>query len=344
MPGRHSTTKRPSRAGPILAAVIAVVVIVALGVYLAPRLTESSNASGCDEPQAITVATPPDLRPAMVRVVASMHENGVTDACLELTVSSVYPDSSVSQINANSNSTPTIWVLDTKARLAELEPQARDHAQVMGSAANTPAVVVASQRASHTPPPSWEAAFADDDFVFPNPSSSIASAMAIAALSAEGADVPAVLTDVAERLASADEPIPDVTDMLRGAHRRFGVIRWFPATEQQFVSIRMRHASWQIVGLLPETGTTVLDYPVVVRTDGNGDTAAAAEQLTNFLSNTSGRSILGENGFRAPDGEVVNAGSLGQNLKVLPAPTGLADLSAAWSEAMDTAGVTAPAP
>jgi Bacterial extracellular solute-binding protein len=344
MPGRHTTAKRPSRAGPILAAVIAVAVIVALGAYLAPRLTAESNASGCDEPQKVAIATPPDLRAAMVRTTAAMDEEGVTDDCLALTVGTVYPDSSVSQINANSNTTPTIWVLDTKARLAELEPDARDHVQVVGSAANTPIVMMASQRASHTPPGSWQAAFDDEIFVFPNPSSSIASAMAIAALTAEGADVDEVLADLAARLAAVDEPIPDLDALLRRARHPFGVRRWFPATEQSFVDLRMRHASWQLTALLPETGTTILDYPVIVRTDADDATGAAARQLTSFLSDTNGRALLGEHGFRAPDGEIVNAGSLSQNMKVLPAPTGLAELTDAWNEAQSAAGVTVPAP
>jgi Bacterial extracellular solute-binding protein len=344
MQGRHSTTKRPSRAGPILAAVVAVAVIVALGVYLAPRLTEESNASGCDDPTQVAIASPPDLQPAMVRVVAAMDEADVSDSCVELTVSSVYPDSAISQINANTNSTPTIWILDTKARLADLEPAARDHAQIAGSAANTPVVLVPTHTASQAPPASWEAAFDDESFILPNPSSSIASAMAVGALSAEGAEVQETLTAVATRLATSDERLPDLDGLLRSAHRRFAPIRTFPATEQQFVALLMRRVSWQITGLVPRTGTMVLDYPVVARTDAAGNTAGVARQLTEFLSSTTGKSLLGEHGFRAPDGEIVNAESLSEEIKVLPPPTGLAELTTAWDEALKAAGVTVPAP
>ena len=335
MPGRHTTMQRPSRAGPILAAVAAFAVIVALGVYLAPRLTEESDASGCEDTKEIAIAAPPDLTPAMATATEAMAEDDGDSACFELSVSTVFPDSSVSQINANTNSTPTVWILDTKARMADLEPEAREHTRVVGSAGNTPIVLGIGQRTSHAPPASWEAAFESSEFVLPSPSSSVASAMAIAALGAEGDDIDAVLADVADRQAAAGLPIPDTSTLLRSTHRTFGPAYWFPVTEQQYVALRMRRASWQMTALLPESGTTVLDYPIVVRTDADTDTAKVADQLSSFLSAIDGTSLLGEKGFRAPGGEIVNGAALGPLSKVLQPTTSVPELVSAWDLAED---------
>jgi hypothetical protein len=333
MPGRHTTTKRPSRAGPVLAAIVAVAVIVALGVYLAPRLTAESDASGCGESKEIAIATPPDLASAMMSATETMAEDGGSSACFELSVNTVFPDSSVSQINANTNSTPTVWILDTKARLSDLEPGARQHAKVVGNAANTPIVIGIGQRASHRPPATWKDAFESSEFVLPSPSTSVASAMAIAALAAEGDDIDAVLADVAHRQAASGLPVPDTSTLLRSTHRMFGPAYWFPVTEQQYVGIRMRRASWQLTALLPESGTTVLDYPIVVRSDADTDTAKVADELATFLSTIDGTSLLGERGFRAPNGEIVNGGALGPVSKVLQPTTSVPELVSAWDRA-----------
>jgi hypothetical protein len=332
MPGRHTTSKGPSRAGPVLAAIVAVAVIVALGVYLAPRLTAESEASGCDDSEEIAIAAPPDLAPTLMTATEAMAEDDGDNACFDLSVNTVFPDSSVSQINANTNSTPTVWILDTKARLSDLEPEAREHTKLIGNAGNTPIVIGIGQRTSHTPPATWEEAFDSSEFVLPSPSSSVASAMAIAALGAEGDDIDALLADVAEREA-AGPPVPDTSTLLRSTHRTYGPAFWFPVTEQQYVALRMRRASWQMTALLPESGTTVLDYPIVVRSDADSDTAKVASELSTFLSTIDGTSLLGEHGFRSPNGEIVNGGALGPVSKVLQPTTSIPELVATWDRA-----------
>jgi hypothetical protein len=57
MPGRHTTTRRRSRAGPILAAIVAVAMLIALGFYLVPRLTADRDDDG-DGAKQITIAAP----------------------------------------------------------------------------------------------------------------------------------------------------------------------------------------------------------------------------------------------------------------------------------------------
>jgi hypothetical protein len=328
MPGRHTTTKRPSRVGPILAAIVAVAGIVALGIYLAPRLTAESEASGCDDSKAIAIAAPPELASAMAVATEDMTGDS---GCFDLSVNTVFPESVVSQINANTNNTPTVWIMDTKARLSDLEPEARDHTRIVGNAGNTPIVIGIGQRTSQTPPATWEQAFTSSEFVLPSPSSSIASAMAIAALGAEGDDVDGILSDIARRQQHIS--VPDTDTLLRSTHRTYGPAYWFPVTEQQFLAVGMRQASWQMTALLPESGTTVLDYPIVVRSNADPDTAKVANQLASFLTTVDGMALLGEKGFRAPHGEIVNGGALGPLNKVLQPTTSVPQLIAAWDRA-----------
>lgn len=334
MPGRHTTTRRPSRAGPILAAAVAVAVIVALGIYLAPRLTASSDASECDDEQQVSIAVPIDLTPSIRAAVEAMSRSDSSDACIDLSVNTVYPDSSMSQINGNANTTPTVWILDSKARMALLEPKARNQVRVMGSAATTPILLGASRNASHTPPPSWSAAFEHEDFVLPEPARHSAGAFALAALSADndGADIAPVLEEVAARQADAEDPVPHTKVLVRESHREFGPVRWFPVTEQEWVTFRMRRVNWDLTAFLPKSGTTVLNYPVVTRTDSEVATQAA-EQLLEFLGSSAGSAHLGDRGFRAANGELLNAASLDEKFEVLPAPSNLDELLTAWGDA-----------
>jgi Bacterial extracellular solute-binding protein len=333
MPGRHTTTKRPSRAGPILAAIVAVAVIVALGIYLAPRLTEQSDASGCEEPERVSVAAPRDLTPAIRAAVTAMAE---PDACVTLTVSTVYPESSLAQIDQSLNSTPTIWILDSRIRLGELSPEVRGQLEPIGSAATTPIVLGASVNASDTPPPTWRAAFEDGDFVLPDPATAPAGAFAIAALSAEreGADIEPVLEEVAARQAEDDLPVPDTDVLIRESRRQFGPRRWFPVTEQEYIAWRMLRVNWDLTAMLPESGTIVLDYPIVTRTEWESASKVARE-LAEFLTET-GSSALGDFGFRGPDGSLINAASL-PGLKALRPPIDLNQLITAWSDAQAAA-------
>lgn len=331
MQGRHSTTKRPSRAGPILAAVVAVAVIVALGVYLAPRLTEKSDASGCDEEQRVSVAVPDDLTPA-IRVVAAAVRRA--KPCRTLSVSTVYPESSLSQISGDTVTSPTIWILDSKSRLGQLAPEVRARTELLGSAAATPIVIAVSDNASHTAPPTWRAAFESDDFVLPNPASSPAGAFAIAALSSEskGADLRPLLEEVARRQVEDEAVLNDTDFLLRQSRRLFGPVRWFPVTEQQFVALSTRRINWELAALLPESGTTVLDYPIVARRDSE-PAVDAARDLVKILDTSAGTSALGEAGFRSADGKLLNAAALTPNLKILPPPANLTELLTAWSDA-----------
>jgi hypothetical protein len=336
MPGRHSTAKRPSRAGPILAAVVAVAVIVALGVYLAPRLTEKSDASGCDEAQVIAVAAPGDLAPAMRAAAAAMPS---ADTCTKLSVSTVYPESSLSQIDQQSDTLPTIWILESKARLPELDPTIRGQIRVLGSAATTPIVLGASQNASQDAPASWREAFESDDFVLPDPASSPASTFALAALAAEDedADIAPVLEAVAERQAATGATVADTDYLLRESRRQHGPVTWFPVTEQEYAALKLLRINWDLTALLPASGTTVLDYPILART-GSADALDAAKRLLEFLQSTSGQTAIGEAGFRGADGKVLSSASLNGVLKVLPSPASLNEPLTAWSDAQAAVG------
>lgn len=336
MPGRHTTAKRPSRTGPILAAIVAVAVIVALGVYLAPRLTAESKDADCHQDESVAIAAPQDIAHAMRVTAETMTATGESDPCVSISVSTVYPDSSLSQISANSNSTPTIWILDSSARLNELEPDVREKAVVVGKAATTPIILVAAPGVSDPEPASWRDAFTSDEFIMHNPADAAPEAMyALAALAAEapGADLTSALTDVIARLDRLGQDVPTNVQLLRRAQSGFGEPHLFPVLEQVYTRVIRGHPAWQDMTLLvPETGTTVLDYPIVVRNDADGAAIDVAEQLVEFVSTPDGNAAIAASGFRSPDGLIINGTSMATQFKTLRMPASLTQLVSTWDD------------
>jgi len=340
MPGRHTTSRRPSQAGPITAAVFAVALVVALGVYLAPRLTAEGGDGDCKGAGQVSVAAPEDLAGAMRATVQTMQADAGSAPCATIDVATVYPDSSLNQITSNSNSTPTVWILDSSARLAELKPAVRKQVEVVGKAAATPIILVASRQTSQTPPASWKNAFASDDFYMHPPSISTPEALfAIAALSAEDpdTDLPAELTPLASRLNALDEDLPSNREMIRQSQYEFGPARLFPVTEQTFAQVANNHTDWQLTPMLPDTGTVLLDYPVVVRTDADPAAVNTAKQITDYVSSPLGNSALATAGFRGPNGRILNMAAYTKPYELFPTPAGLSQLMDAWAEAQTAA-------
>jgi hypothetical protein len=340
MPGRHTTTRRPSRAGPVLAAIVAVAVIVALGVYLAPRLTADGGGDDCDGAGEVAVAVPVELTPPLTATVRSMQESGA-DLCAAVNVSTVYPDSSLTQISSNSNLTPTVWVLDSSARLAELPSDVRQKVEVVGKAATTPVILVASQRISRSTPRSWRDAFASGHFYMRPPSNSSPETLfALAALTAENpnADLTAILAGVIRRVNAVDDGPLSYRRLIWESQRDFGPARLFPVTEQTYVRVSNHHTNWQLTPLVPATGTMVLDYPVIVRDDADQEAVDAAQRLTDLVATPTGNSAIANAGFRGPNGQILNVTSIAKPYKVLSPPAGLKGLMAAWDKAQAAAG------
>jgi hypothetical protein len=340
MPGRHTTTRRRSRAGPIFSAVVAVAVIVALGVYLAPRLTDEGEDGDCQGTEQIAIAAPAELSRPIDATVRTMLEKSGSGSCVSVDVSTVHPDSSLGRIASRAKPTATVWILDSSARLAELESNVRPRIEVVGKAAETPIILVASRTTSQSPPSSWRDAFASNDFYMHAPSNSKPESLfALAALAAEdpNTDLTAILTDVVERIDALNEELPRNSRLIRQSQKEFGPARLFPVTEQNYARASNNHTDWQLTPLLPLTGTVILDYPIVVRDDTDRAAVDTAEQLTEFVATPSGNSALATAGFRVPNGRILNTAAYTEPYEVFPTPAGLRELMGAWSEAQAAA-------
>ena len=336
MPGRHTTTRRRSRAGPIFAAIVAVAMLIALGFYLVPRLTADDGDGDCNAAKRIAIAAPADLSRAIDATVRSMFADSGSDPCVSVDVSAVDPDRSLRQIASDANSTPTVWILDSSARLADVEASVRKQVKVVGKAAETPIILVASRTASRSPPGSWRAAFASKDFYLHTPSNAKPESLfAIAALAAEDpdADLTGILTDVVERIDALGKELPRNSRLIRQSQREDGPDRLFPVTEQNYARASNNHSDWRLNPVLPKTGTVILDYPIVVRSDTDRAAVDTAEQLTEFVASPGGGSALATAGFRSPNGRILNPAAYREPYEVLPTPAGLSDLLATWNEA-----------
>jgi hypothetical protein len=104
-------------------------------------------------------------------------------------------------------------------------------------------------------------------------------------------------------------------------------------TEQTYARVANNHTDWQLTPLLPETGTVILDYPIVVRNDADPAAVDVAESLTSYVATSSGNSALATAGFRGPNGRILNTAAYIEQFETFPTPAGITDLMTAWGEA-----------
>jgi hypothetical protein len=314
MPGRHAAAPaggarrraavrgaRPRTRG--VAVVLAVAVLFVVAGWSA--VTSLGAGSACEDGQNLTLAASPEIAPLVEAVVSPADGEAVQteDGC-GVTVQWTDPDAALAAIHAGEHA-PDLWIPDTSAWLLRLPPAVPDREP--RSVAKTPVVLAGPSDAER--PPTWLAALSERGARMLDPSASGASVGALAALHAEAVQGDTSGTALSHWLVATAQAAPEYSfsdvDLLNNAANGGDLAAgWFPTTEQRFVDAAEEATGGGFAAAVPQSGTVLLDYPLVPIATGERGAAAveAAQLVTDRLRSPAGVRRLEEAGFRPPSG------------------------------------------
>ncbi|TIC85933.1 VWA domain-containing protein [Nocardioides sp. GY 10113] len=300
---RHRRVRERRSVGPV-ALVLLIVVAGVLGAG-AMRLIGSGGADA-DSGAGPDVCPGPSIVVAAAPEIATTLQGVVADAgCDQVTVNPVAP-ALVSARVAAGKDTPDVWIPDSSSWVARAATAAPETPQpLVESLATSPVVLVS---ADGEPPSSWLEALSSTDLIPGDPLTSAAAAVPLVAGSAEaratGVDLAATLVPLAQSQADARQAAPDdVTRLKKIASAGAGLTA---VSEQEYLDT----APAGVVAAVPDAGTVMLDYPVLLTTgeERRADIDQTTRSLVEALGTDAARTALTEAGFRAPDGALVKGG------------------------------------
>ena len=320
MSGRHSARphrRRPPRPRWIVA--VAALLPVAVGGVLYSADAAFLGLGGCSEALHVSVAATEETVDVLEGAAASLEARGAEadGHCVKYHVTAAAPNEVARSLDARAAGTPDLWVPDSSAWLARIDGFAGDATVVARSLARSP-VVVAS-RSIHRPH-SWLDVLSRDDVEFVDPLRSSAPAAALLALRAEldstrgpRADIDSVMVPLAQRLGDAKDSPRDLTDLVLNPGGAAIL------SEQQLLNRRAHGLGRDLAATVPETGTMVLNYPLVTLTEKPG-AVEAAEELRDYLRSPEGADELEVAGFRHADLAPLPRDRGAGVVRVLPTP------------------------
>ncbi|MGA8044704.1 MAG: substrate-binding domain-containing protein [Dermatophilaceae bacterium] len=338
--GRHASAPT-SRFSPVWAAIaaLAVVALVAGGIAVASLVgggadADDSAATGsgaaCVEPVTITVASAPEVTPAI-----QLAAESASDECTSFEITATPARDGAAAIEAGR--VPDVWVPDapdwtsriTEHRsgdsaftLADLAPPAEEPPAEqtdagwtsLGSVATTPVVLAVGADPSAgnevTPEMTWRDMFTTSVAIqMAQPSTNAASRLALD--TARGA-VPAETDDYVDlgqrmiflsRFAAESD-----TAALSSEDPATGDVVPFPVSEQRLAAYVEGNPSSGLRPVIPAGGTPELTYPMYARAAAPADVTSAAERLYEATQSEEVLAALSEAGFRtsAAPGPTVN--------------------------------------
>jgi hypothetical protein len=327
--GRHARAAT-SRFSPFWAAVaaLAVVALVVGGVFLATRggdaddsgETEAGGGGACVEPVTVTVASAPEVTPAIQQAA-----DAVSDECTTYEITATPARDGVAGIEAGR--VPDIWVPDaadwasriTEHRsgesaftLADLAPPAEEPPveqtaagwTSLGSVAKTPVVIAVGADPSAgnevTPDMTWRDMFTTAVAIqMAQPSTNAASRLALdvarGAVPAETDDY----VDLGQRMIflSRFAAESDATAFASEDPATGDVIP-FPVSEQRLATYVEGNPTSGLRPVIPAEGTPELTYPMYARAGAPAEVASAAERLYEATQSEEVLAALSEAGFR----------------------------------------------
>lgn len=294
----------PGRATMMSTVVLTVVVLVtglAVGAgatWFALSRTDGGTAAsddGCAEFQRVDVAVAPEMYGVVVAALAD-----VTPDCVQVDPA-LRSGIEVARGVSMGGALPDVWVpeahfLATEAYLG----RATRPRLLVKSLARTPVLLVGGKEAQQFP--SWGDAEASGLVTVPNPESSVAGALAVTAPEAEA---PAVgrTREAARQLmvpfaqAQGARTVDGEDTNIRPAMFVRRSPRLVVATEQQLATEDGRP---DLRDLTPAVGSPVLDFPLLVSADAAQGSRALARSLADHLASPEGRSLIADEGLRAP--------------------------------------------
>jgi hypothetical protein len=287
------------------------VLVVALGAVFVARSFGSQNGAGgllgggsCNDPVQVSLSTTPELQGQLESAAKALSANHNSDAlCLQFTISAAPSQTVAQSVVSGSDNRPDLWVPDSSLWVSRADDGQSIPTIAVPSIATSPLVLV-GQTSNFANISSWLGAFQDTSPALLDPLGTGPGAAALLALQAERAKTSAsntqvanVLVPLAQRLGSMAKAYTDVNGLF-GRAAADGSNTVVPATEQSFVKYQDEHPDSLLKAVVPQTGTMVLDYPLVVTAKSNTEVVTEAAKALAAQLITNGADALDQAGFR----------------------------------------------
>jgi hypothetical protein len=337
--GKHSSavTKSNNNRRPVYLTAVGLLVLSLGAVFVVRSFGSESGADGflgsgsCDDPTQIQLHTTPEMQPQLEAAAKSLGAKKDKDApCLQFTITAAQSADDARSIATGSDGKPDLWVPDSSAWVGQADDGDTVPTIAVPSIASSPLVLV-GRNENFANISSWLGAFsAGTQPALLDPLTRSAGLLSLLAVNAERAktsastaQVAGVMVPLAQRLGSMAKPYTDLNGLFgRAAQEASRVV--VPASEQAFVKYQDDHPDAELKAVVPQTGTLLFDYPIVVT--GKSDNSVlteAAKSLAAELLTDSASQAFDDAGFRdallSPLGGGRGVGDITQLTKPNPA-------------------------
>jgi hypothetical protein len=313
--GKHSSavTKSNNNRRPVYLTAVGLLVLSLGAVFVVRSFGSESGADGflgggsCDDPTQIQLHTTPEIQPQLEAAAKSLSAKKDKDApCLQFTITAVPSSRDARDMQNGSDNRPDLWVPDSSAWVAQADDGETVPTIAVPSIATSPLVLV-GRNENFANVSSWLGAFKDTQPALLDPLTQSPGLLTLLTVGAErtktstaDSQVAGVMVPLAQRLGSMAKPYTDVNGLFGRADQDNSNIV-VPASEQSFVKYQDEHPDAQLKAVVPQTGTLLLDYPIVVTgKSDNGVITEAAKSLAAEMLTDSASQSLDDAGFRDP--------------------------------------------
>lgn len=288
----------------------------------------AGGAAACDDPTQVSLSTTPELQGQLDAAAKALADkSGDASACVQFTITAVASKAVAEGLASGGDSRPDLWVPDSSLWVDRADDGQSVPTVAVPSIATSPLVLV-GQRTAFPDTGSWLGAFEETSPAVLDPLSTAAGATALLAIQGErdktkasDAKIASVLVPLSQRLASMAKAYTDVNGLFsKAAAEGSSVV--VPATEQSFVQYQEQQPDSGLKAVVPDSGTLMLDYPVVVTAKSNIEAVSdAAKQLAAELLVENSAQSLDEAGFRSPLLSPLSGGRGVGEVSPLPKPS-----------------------
>ncbi len=339
--GKHSSavTRSNSNRRPVYLTAVGLLVLSLGAVFVIRSFGSGNGADGllggggsCDDPTQIQLSTAPELQPQLESAAKSLAGKGGHDGvpCLQFTITGASPAKVAQDVASGSDTRPDLWVPDSSIWVAKADDGQSIPSVAVPSVATSPLVLVGrSENFANTS--SWLTSFAGAQPALLDPLNQSDGALALLAIQAERAktsasntQVAGVLVPLAQRLGSMAKQYTEAGGPLsKAAADGSNVV--VPVSEQSFVKYQDEHPEAQLKAIVPDTGTLLLDYPMVVTGRSNTEAVTeAGKALAQEMLGDAGSQSREDAGFRDHLVSPLSGGRGVGDITQLTKPTGSA--------------------
>ncbi|MEU4394022.1 VWA domain-containing protein [Kribbella sp. NPDC023855] len=305
-------TKSNNNRRPVYLTAVGLLVLSLGAVFVVRSFGSEAGADGflggksCDDLTQVRLSTTPEVQPLLESAAKSLAAKKEDNPCLQFTITAAPSAKVAKDVAGSTEGRPDLWVPDSSLWVAQADDGQKVPTVAVPSIATSPLILVGrSDNFANTG--SWLGSFAGAEPALLDPLSQSPGALALLAIQAErqktsASDkaVAAVIVPTAQKLGSMAKPFTDVNGLFSRAAQP-GSRLVVPASEQSFVKFQDEHPDAELKAVVPQTGTLLLDYPIVVTAQNNDAVYSdAGKALAEELISNTAASSRDDAGFRDP--------------------------------------------